>query len=267
MTMKKNITLNRAVFAQQSFDSSALTVLATLLHRFTEGGDYELFVQRDGQTIHRARVSIVPEGGPNQINVDLTKLGTEEGPCGCDGGPGYELAVGGVMGFYASQGVAKYAVRISQLGKREKQVILDSTKAIPAGDFFAITLVRPGVYQVLSVGEQGRGKGEVLVGMPQKGSKTDVGQVTQIEAGDQGMLKPGAAKMISGQSIVFQCKLPTRIQVRLVKPDDAIGGGGDSGGGGITGGGTGPGGGGIGPARPPIRPGPIRVRRGPIAHN
>ena len=247
--MKKSITLNQPVFAQEAFDSSSLSVLTTLFHRFTEVGDYEVFVRRSEQVIHRARVSVAAEGGSYQINVDMAKLGDVRSTCECESG--YGIALGGAIGFHASEGVAKYSVLITRLDKREKQTVLDSSRAIPAGDFFAVTLVRPGLYQVLNFGERGRGKGEVKVTLPKKGDRIPVEQVTMIEAGDQGALNPSAARLTSGQSIVFQCKLPTRIQVQMVKPDDAIGGGG-----------------GVvprppGPVRPP-RHGPVRVSRGTV---
>ena len=250
--MNKNITLNHPVFEQQAFDSSALTVLTTLLHRFTEAADYEVFVRRNERVIHRARVQVA-EGAPYQVNVDMARLG-EERPCGREGQLGYALAVGGVMGFFASAGVARYTVTITRLDKREKTTVLDSQRAVPAGDFLAITLVRPGQYQVLNIGDQGRGKGEIQVAMPREGDRLRVDQATIIEAGDQGQLKPDAVKLTSGQTVVFQCKLPTRLQLKLVKPDDAITGGGG-------GGGTTPP---VGPGRPP-RGGHIRVNRGTIS--
>jgi len=247
--MKKNLTLNRPVFEQQAFDSSALTVLATLFHRFVEPADYDLTVRRDDRVIHRAAVRVAAEGAPSQLNLDLAKLGGEPA-CAREGAPVYTLAAGGVLGLYASAGVGRYAVTIVRLDQREKRIVLDSARAVPAGDLFAVTLVRPGLYQALTVGDQGRGKGELRVALPKEGDKLRVDQATLIELGDQGLLRPDAAKLFSGQSVVFQCKLPTRIQVQLVKPDDAITGGGG-------GGGTPPP---VGPGRPP-RGEPIRVRR------
>jgi hypothetical protein len=60
---RKNVVLNRPVFAQQVFDSRSLTVLTTLFHRFPEAGDYDLTIWRDERMVHRAHVRVSMEGG------------------------------------------------------------------------------------------------------------------------------------------------------------------------------------------------------------
>ncbi|MDQ5824866.1 MAG: hypothetical protein M3441_11780 [Chloroflexota bacterium] len=208
--------LNRAVFTQKALDSGALTVLATLFHRFPERGNYDLFVQRRQEVIHRSNIRVVAENAPNQINVDLASLAESGADRDCPPEEGYTLAVGGVMGFYASQGTGQYSVRIEEITSREKRTLLDSNEAVPEGGLFAVTLVRPGTYRVANA--DARGEGEIRVRLP-KEEKFRVDQPTLVECGRDGF-KPKRLDMFAGQSVVFNCTTRCRIRVELTKPEE-----------------------------------------------
>ena len=204
---RKTVLLNRPVFAQQGFDSSAITVLTTLFHRFERAGDYDLIIQRDGQVIHRTNVRIEEQDAPLQENIDMASERL-------DRDPGYRLAAGGVMGFYASEGTGRYTVRISQIQEREKQTLLDNTEVVPAGDLFAVTLVRPGTYEVSN--EDGKAVCTVEVSLPQ-GEKHRTEEAVVIEVGEGGSYKPRTARLLAGQTVVFHCTAPARIRLTLAK--------------------------------------------------
>lgn len=203
---RKNVVLNRPVFAQRAFDSRALTVLTTLFHRFPEAGDCDLRIWRDERLIHRAHVRVVAEGAPLQLHLDLAALQETGGP--------YALAVGGVIGFYVSRGVGRYRVEIAQLTHREKVVRLDNSQVIPEGDLFAVTLVRPGIYRVLQV--EGRGEGEIRVRLPGK-ERYRPDQATRVTVGKEGIMEPRGVEILAGQSVVFWCTVPTSLRVEWVK--------------------------------------------------
>jgi hypothetical protein len=209
---EKNVVLNRAVFAQRSFDSGALTVLTTLFHHFPEAGDYDLFVQRGEQVVQRAHVHVVAENAPHQLNVDLARLGESEKGCGCDAQAGYTVVAGGVIGFYVSQGVGQYNVTITQSAGGEKRALLNSSEATPEGDLFAVTLVQPGAYRATVA--EGQGACEILVDLP-PGQKYRVDQVTLVEVGKDGVFNPATVKLRAGQTVVFQCSAQVRIRVEL----------------------------------------------------
>ena len=99
--MKTNrVLLNRPVFTQTAFDSRALTVLTTLLHRFPEAGRYQVRVQRGERREQQFEVQVSADYGAQQVNIDLATLNLEtSGGCGCEPKNRYELAVGGVLGF------------------------------------------------------------------------------------------------------------------------------------------------------------------------
>ena len=138
--MRKNITLNRAVFTQQVFDSTRLTVLTSLFHHFPNEGTYDLIVRRGSEVIARTNVCVEGNDCQTQLNLDLAHLHPPDG--------GYKLDVGGVLGFFVSEGSGGYTVNITHTGEREKRVLLNNADAVAEGGVFAVTLLRPGSYQM-----------------------------------------------------------------------------------------------------------------------
>jgi hypothetical protein len=237
MAIQKRVLLNRAVFAQRPYDSGALTVLTTLLHRFTEPGDYDVAVRSPGQRDRRLRLRVVTDSAPAQINIDLAALGQSAGEPGCcPGEADYKLQTNGVVGFYASQGVAAYSVQVKRSDMREKKLILDSASQIPAGDLFAVTLVRPGAYKVAdTLG----GKHEAVIQVvappvpkpesgprpPELSSRARLryrpDQPTTVTF-DKNGFSSKEVKIYSGQTAVFFCQAPARLRVELAKGVDGV---------------------------------------------
>jgi hypothetical protein len=69
--IRRSFSLNRAVLSQRTLDSRALTVLASLFHRFTEAGNYEAFFRQGDRLIQRA--TRCRRKRP-QITIDLATL-------------------------------------------------------------------------------------------------------------------------------------------------------------------------------------------------
>jgi hypothetical protein len=219
----KRITLNRPVFMQRIFDSTAMTVLCTLLHRFSVVGQYDITIRRSGKVQRHFGVAVSSDEGAHQINVDITKSHHEGGECGCAASTSYKLKLGGVMGFYASAGTGKYSVTavVSNEKEQKKSKLLDSGSEIPAGDLFALTLVRPGVYRAINTKE--KQEFEIRVHLPkgQKEYRPDETQVLTLGKKDQG--RAGALDIYSGQSVVFHCENPARIRAELIREDESAG--------------------------------------------
>ena len=236
MTMKaenRRPTLNRALFAARPLESGALAPLTTLLHRFTEPGDYELFVRRDGQMVGRSIVRVVGElpraapprgtdaprvptplaaGATHQTNIDLAAFGAAVAGCAPEATTTV-LATGGVIGFYVSEGTSRHTVTITRLVGEKKETVLDSTAGVPEGDFFAVTLVRPGVYTVAN--RLGEGQMKVEVKLPtEKGYRPNEGVIVQVSRGG---FDPAGVSLYSGQSILFQCRTAAQFTVELAK--------------------------------------------------
>jgi plastocyanin len=205
-----NIVLNRAVFSQHSFDSAALTVLTTLFHHFPEAG--HLFLQRGDQVLQRTYVHVVTENAPQQLDIDLARLGEPKKDCESDA---YTVIAGGVIAFHVSQGVGQYNVTISQSAAGETHTLLNNREGVPEGDLFAVTLVQPGTYRV--TGMEGQGTCEITVELPQ-GRKYRVDQVTLVEIGKDGTFSPSTLQILAGQTVIFLCRVLTRIRVEQ-QPD------------------------------------------------
>ncbi len=243
MTMKaenRKPILNRALFAGRSLDSGALAPLTTLLHRFTEAGDYELFVRRDGQLIGRSIVRVVgelpraepprgtdmgrgdgpgnaaprpvPAGATYQTNIDLATFGATAAGCAPEAAATV-LATGGVLGFYVGDGMSRYNVTLTRLTGDKKETVLDSAAGVPEGDFFAVTFVRPGVYTVANRLDKGQMKVEVKL-PTEKGYRPNDGALVQV---GRGGFDPANVSLYSGQSILFQCRTAAQFAVELEK--------------------------------------------------
>lgn len=233
---QKQATLNRALFAQRSFDSSRITVLSTLIHRFEETGDFEVFISRTNRTPLRLLVTVVDGDAPYQHNLDLSSLqNPKERDC-CRDDADLRLHVGGVLGFFTSQGVSTFQVRIVRLGSKEKQVLLNHAEQIPAGDFFTVTPLRPGVYRVSDPLNKAEMALKVVMpplpeeGKTEKGAKTKGERPASTYRPDQPVLvsvgKKGfdrrEASLFAGQTLVFQIQSAARLRVELEKEDEAV---------------------------------------------
>lgn len=209
--IRKNITLNRPVFTQQAFDSSGLTVLTSLFYRFAAAGSFDMIVRRNHTVILRCNVQVeTGKTGPAQTTLDLAALDVPE--------TGLRLDAGSVLCFFVSKGTDRYSVSITHLGEREKTTLLDSARTIPEGGLFAVTLTHPGTYLVRA--SEGRAAGRIHVRMPAeaqtaRGEKYRTEHAEVVEISEKGQFKPDAVNIYAGQSVVFLCRAPARIQVAL----------------------------------------------------
>ncbi len=216
-TSPRRVLLNRPVFTQKEFSSDSLTVLTTLLHRFTEPGSYQVRVKHARRPELAFAVEVSPTAGKQQLNVDLAGLIEDDAGC-CGEDDRYELVAGGVLGLYPSAGVGGYAVTISHLGEKEKSVVLDNRKGVPGGDFFVVTLTRPGVYRVGD--ENSKAETEVHVGLP-KGERVRTDAPTLLQLGREGF-EGEAPRLIAGQSLVIHCETTARLRVVLTRDDTEV---------------------------------------------
>lgn len=209
--------LNRAVFTQRAFDSRALSVLTTLVHRFVEAGHYEVFVRRAGTVVHRTDVHVAPEHGRQQIDVDMADVPGSKRACGCHGDAALELRTGGAVAFYVSSGVGGYTVTVANRAARDEKtgMALDSSKGIPAGGFFALTLVQPGAYRI-ATGSGATASVRVRVPGRDKGYRPD--RVTRLTLKKSGF-EPQSAEIYSGQSVAIQCDIAADIRAELAEEE------------------------------------------------
>jgi hypothetical protein len=213
--IRKSITLNRPAFTQQVFDSSGLTVLTSLFYRFTHEGDFDMIVRNNQSVILRCNVHVEGKSGRAQTTLDLAALEIPK--------EGLRLDVDSVLCFFVSKGTGRYTVTITEIGERQKNTLLDNSEIVPEGGIFAVTLTRPGNYRMHLAQEHSDGK--IHVRMPEqapaaKGETYRTEQAAVIEVDGKGNFKPNAVNIYSGQSVVFVCHAPVRIQVVLEREQD-----------------------------------------------
>jgi hypothetical protein len=174
----------------------------------------------------------VEEGNaPSQIDIDLSEFSRSAAPrqeSACPEEQVILLNTQGVIAFYASQGIERYTVSVNQDLREKKLTLLDSQKALPEGDVFAVTLVRPGAYRVEDVARKGekqlqRGDttihpavGQIQVSPPPR-ENYRADQITLVERTREGF-KPREVSIYSGQSVAFLCRVPAQIRVEPVQP-------------------------------------------------
>lgn len=219
-TRQKPLLLNRAIFVLRPFQATALTPLTTLIHRFPLAGTFEVFIRRDGSLLHRAPVQVA-EGGVFQINIDMAGKFDST----------YTIAPGGALGFYVGKGEGAYTVSLDRITGRERTTILDSTKGVPAGDLFAVTLVRAGRYRVIDPAN--KVDAVITVDTPPapptriERAARDGASPRQRFRPDQptgatiarGEMKPKEVRIFAGQTVVFDCAVASNLRIEpLGKP-------------------------------------------------
>jgi hypothetical protein len=214
--MRKDITLNRPIFTQEVFSSTSLTVLTSLFHHFPDEGIYDLIVRRGGRVIARSNILVDGKDCQTQLNLDLAHI---DPTCG-----EYQLSVGGILGFFVSEGIGRYTVTVTHSGEHEKRVLLNNAEAVPEGGIFAVTLVRPGTY-FMGAGKEEHRSGKIQLRLPKKNDKNTkyhTEQAVTVNVDNKGRFKPKVVNIYTGQSVVFICKGPVQLQVALVDTDDDV---------------------------------------------
>ncbi len=212
-TEPRKAVLNRPVFSQTSFSSDALSVLTSWLHQFRDAGRYHVRVTHARRPQRSFVVRVTADAAKLQENVDLTALVEGDGGGCCGDDDAYELAVGGVMGFYPSAGVGGFTVRIARAGDKEERAVADNGEGLPAGDLFAVTLTRPGSYELRA--EKVERAMTVRVGLPE-GERIRTDRPSLVRLGREGFGGEPPA-MHAGQSLVVLCEVGARLRVDLAK--------------------------------------------------
>jgi hypothetical protein len=207
--LRHDVVINRALLTNPALDSGAIAVRGTVFHVFTEAGDHDVTILRDGRVTGRFTVAVQPEGAVPQVNVDLAGLEADAGRSGNVTGH-YAIREGGVMGFAAGLGVGRYAVVIGHTAAGGSRTVLDSRGQLPAGDLFAVTLIIPGTYRATNLASQARL--QITVAKPGRDEPYSPARPTLVRAGDHGF-DPATAHILAGQSIVLLAETPARFLV------------------------------------------------------
>jgi hypothetical protein len=219
--------INTRFLNQTEFDSAAPWGSAVVAVELDKHGTYEMAVARKGRQFVRLPFAVGPEpaprgeqapptGAPEQdmrraVSVDLFKLAR----------PGAtlpqlpSLAGKGWVSFTSAQPLPDHHVALRATGSRSDA--FDSRK-LDQRSVFGVTLIRPGRYSLQNAvdGKQA----EIVVSYPQVGrTPYRPPDPVQVQVTKDGFGKDSFA-LSPGQGMVFRFATESRIQIRLVEPDD-----------------------------------------------
>jgi hypothetical protein len=210
--------INRFIFSQVNLDSGSLTVLASVVHRFSEKGLYFCKIKRGEKEVGSFKI-LVEEKPTCQtsLKIDLKAMAIEvpvppnEVACKC-----LSLVVGGYAVFYVSSGVGGYSLEMTMTGAESGRKVFDSQK-LTADDMFVATLLRPGTYRIINAFNET--KAELRVIYPEVGKTQQNSQPIKLECNEK-EISPAKVCVNPGQGTVFSLKGPSRIKIEIVSPTD-----------------------------------------------
>jgi hypothetical protein len=229
------MTFDKNLFTQVGLDSASLTMLGGITHRFLEPGQYRGVVYQGKEILGSFYINVDKNSAVAQANIDLAAFSNApaasttssgDSSCGChdegtQAAAKFELNPKGYAVFHVSSGAGGYAVRVGRAAEDPKEQNQFDSRELKGDDIFSAVILRPGTYSVANT--LGKGKGEVTVSYPKIG-KTPYRppNPVKVEFSDRGC-EPGKVELQPGQAVLFQCKVPSRVKLELVKADDGPG--------------------------------------------
>jgi hypothetical protein len=216
--------INRFIFSQVNLDSGSLTMLTSIMHRFSEPGEYHATILREEDTVGRFSI-VVGELKTTQaaemqqsISIDLKQLDLpgsqhlESEACNC-----FMLKSGGYAVFHVSTGAGGYAVEIRKTGTEHGGVKVFDTRELKNEDIFTATVLRPGTYSIINVNT--KAKAELMVAYPEIGKIPKQPETVQMEC-TKNSIVPNKIRINPTQALLFRLKTPSRIKIELIHPED-----------------------------------------------
>ncbi|MEW6605191.1 MAG: hypothetical protein AB1351_10970 [Thermoproteota archaeon] len=217
------LRINRELFSQVNADSGSLTMLSTIVHRFSEPGEYEGVVTKGaGLMTRRFTVSVTGESStaqvaaraqpptqPGQVRIDLKDTMDDR----------FVLNAGGYAVFYISGGIGGYVVQVSRRGKDNSQIIAFDSRELKDADMLSVTVIRPGTYSVTNALNNARA--ELIVNYPEPGKIQRNPAPVKVEC-TANQIVPDRIRIDPGQGLVFTFKASSRIRIDLVRPEDRM---------------------------------------------
>ena len=230
-------SINRALFENVDRDSRTLSVLSTIIHRFTEPGLYSGSVEKSGREVGHFTVevkelmvgaaskgsgepvspTVACEVPPTQVNVNLRELDLSDQCNGMkDGSRRYVVNKGGVVQFHVPSGTGGYSIRVTKGRDKEQKAVMDSNELGP-DDLFTTLILRSGTYSITN--EITKAKAKLIVTYPEEGKIPKRPTPIEMECSDHG-ITPANVKIVPTQPLVFRFKVRSRIAIKMVEPDD-----------------------------------------------
>ena len=209
--------INRFIFSQTNLDSGSLTVLASIVHRFSEQGLHYCKIKRGNKEVGSFQILVGDEPAfPASVKIDLKLMASEfPEPSGSEACNCLNVSAGGYALFFVSSGVGGYTLEMTMPEARGKAVF-DSQK-LTGDDMFVATLLRPGAYKVTNV--LTKAQAELRVTYPEIGKTKRTAEPLKLDCSEK-EISPANASVNPGQGTVFSFKVPSRIKIELSSPED-----------------------------------------------
>ena len=228
-------TIDPNLYTQIGLDSGSLTILGSIVHSLGDPGEYRVALHH-GESVEGVGFVTVDKSSPvAQATVDLATLSASpeitggaaaagDKDCCCGSGEqgsaaGQRFTVNpkGYVLFRVSSGSGGYYVHVRRIDADPKDKGYDS-RTLGAGDLFSAVVLRPGTYSVHNT--LTKAKGALVVTYPKVGEKGHVTPNPIRVACGTGSFEPAKLQVEPGQGIIFEAKAPSRIEIKLEKPDD-----------------------------------------------
>lgn len=216
-------TLDPNFFNQIGLDSGALTMLGTVVHSFSEAGEYRGTVQRGDGPESTFYVSVDSASPIAQATIDLARAdadGTEH-PAGCECGclepRRFVVHPRGYAVFQVSGGSGGYWVNVRRADEDPDVAAYDS-RQLHEGDIFAGVLMRPGRYSLRNELSDAPAA-DITVPYPTVG-KTAYQPPAPIDVQCGKAIKPRRLRLHPLQGLNVHILEPARVRIELVQPDD-----------------------------------------------
>jgi hypothetical protein len=215
-----NGLINRHIFSQLNVDSGSITPLTSVTHRFSEAGEHFAVLRRAGNIVGRFKIIVAEEANMEpSLKIDLQPLELppeqhfESEKCNC-----YRIKTGGTALFYVSSGAGRYSLEIHKANKDKSEKVFDNHE-LKAEDLYIVTLLRPGSYQIRNTLNDTQA--ELTIVYPEIGKTARNVPPQAVECGECG-ITPNKICLNPAQALIFCLKVPSRIKIVLVKPEDRV---------------------------------------------
>lgn len=212
-----NMTFDQNLFTQIGLDSGSLTILGAVIHSFKEPGEYRGSVHQEGGDQAVFYVTVDKNSSVAQLDIDLASLTKPSDPC-CEGSQNhFSVNPKGYAVFHVSAGSGGYSVHIRRAEENPKEKVFNSQE-LNEGDIFSAIILRPGTYSIANTLSNARA--EVAVSYPGTGKvayRPPAPVRVEVEPKN---FEPRRIELKPGQGLTFDCKVPSRIKIALLKPDD-----------------------------------------------
>lgn len=226
------------IFKQVSFDSGSVTMLASVVHGFSEPGIYLGAVRRGNGIVGRFSIEVKDTETslqtPSQLGKRTAFLSATDAQASVDlkllDVPAdrhlenevykrYPIPKDGYAVFYVPSSPGGYSVELRKIRENSKPVIDFNSRILRKGDIFTAVVLRPGRYSVKNT--QNKAEGKLTVAYPEKGKVPKEPQAVSIECAKQ--FTPNSIEIQPTQGLVFHVNAPSRIKIKLIEPSDKPG--------------------------------------------